>query len=116
MFSESRKSGAFRAVEYSRGPDGEQIRMTNIEAMSHGGDEEIAAQALKIDRINSRNFVSTHNMQETRKIVTLTNEESYKDLKVKEDETQEMTMFVDNNKEDDLNLAFKIDLNSNNRL
>ncbi len=86
--------------------------MTNIEAVGDDVGEEVSAQALKIDRINmKKNFISMHNVQETKKTVTLTNEESYRP---KENETQEMSMFVNN---DDYNVerAFKIDINNNNK-
>ena len=124
--SESHQQGAFRAVEYIRSQDGgERVRVTNIEELNSDIDEDISAQALKIDRINTdeflkqaKSYISTHKMQESKKTVTLSEDFSVKlfPATVNDNETQEMTMFIANSM-DDLNLerAFKIDLNNNNK-
>lgn len=122
---QTNSGNGYRAVEYSRSPDGERVRVTNTEEILEGGD--ISAQALKIDRINTSHLniqqnatshISAYSFQGPKKTITL-NEESSKNFSVKlfppdfnEDETQEMSMFVENSQED-LNTSrmFKIDLN-----
>jgi hypothetical protein len=127
-------ANTYRVVEYSRSPDGERVRVSTEELIDETGD--ISAQALKIDRIHSNiiqqsvqqlqqqqqqimsnTHISAYS-QESKKTIAL-NEENSKNFTVKlypadihQNETQEMTMFVENSHEDlNTGRVFKIDLN-----
>lgn len=130
MWTGSDANAGYRVVEYSRSPDGERVRVTTEELITDAGD--ISSQALNIDRIHSsaleqsriqmqqqqqqsNTHISAYSHQESKKTIAL--EDSSKNLTTVQlyptsNETQEMTMYVENSHED-LNTGriFKIDLN-----
>lgn len=128
MWTGSDANAGYRVVEYSRSPDGERVRVTTEELITDAGD--ISSQALNIDRIHSsaleqsrsqmqqqqqsNTHISAYSHQESKKTIALEDSSNLTTVQLYPtcNETQEMTMYVENSHED-LNTGrmFKIDLN-----